>query len=172
MNFEQAFERLLGHEGGFQADPNDRANWTSGKIGQGELRGTKFGISAMSYPGEDIANLTVERARAIYRQDFWGAAGCDLVPDPAKFVLFTAAVHTSAPRKPVTAIKMLQRAVGAYDDGVIGPQTQMAISKIDGYRLAARLAGQYIDHTNNNRDQYARYGAGWSQRVAEILMEV
>lgn len=172
MDFDQSFERLIGHEGGFQADPADRANWVTGVIGKGELRGTKYGISAMSYPGEDIRNLTLARAKELYRRDFWGPAGCDLVPDPVKFILFTIAVHTSAPRKPVTAIKMLQRAVGVLDDGQVGPKTQMAVTTMNGYKLAARLMGHYIDYTNNNRDQYARYGAGWSQRAAEMLMEV
>ena len=172
MNFDQAFERLIGHEGGFQNDPNDRANWTSGKIGQGELRGTKYGVSAMSYPGEDIRNLSLDRAKEIYRRDFWGPVGCDLVPEPVKFPLFTAAVHTSAPVRPITAIKMLQRALGVVDDGQIGPKTQMAIGSINGYQLASRMMGQYIDYTNNNREQYARFGAGWSQRAAEILMEM
>lgn len=172
MNFDQAFGALIGHEGGFQQDPNDRANWTSGKIGVGTLRGTKFGISAMSYPGEDIANLTLDRAKVIYKRDFWGPAGCDAVPGPVKFPLFTAAVHTSAPGRPKAAIKMLQRAAGAADDGTLGPKTLMAIETFDAYRLAARFMGQYIDYTNNNKEQYRLYGVGWSQRAAEILMAV
>lgn len=172
MNFDQAFEKLIGHEGGFQRDPQDRANWTSGKIGVGTLRGTKYGISAMSYPGEDIQNLTLDRAKQLYQRDFWGPAGCDAVPEPVKFPLFTAAVHTSAPGRPITAVKMLQRAVGVKDDGVLGAKTLMAIQGFDAYRLAARFMGQYIDYTNNNREQYRLYGAGWSQRAAEILMGV
>jgi len=169
MDFDKAFERLIGHEGGFQRDPHDRANWSTGKIGQGELRGTKYGISAMSYPGEDIENLTLERAKFLYYRDFWAAAGCDLVPVPVKYALFDTAVHTSAPGKPVTAIKMLQRSVGAHDDGILGSRTAMAIANFDPYRLLARFIGERIDYTNNNREQWARYGAGWSQRFAEIL---
>lgn len=171
MTFEKAFERLIGHEGGFQADPNDRANWTTGKIGQGELRGTKYGISAMSYPGEDIRNLTLDRAQAIYRRDYWGPACCDLVPDPVKYPLFSAAVHTSAPGKPTTALRMLQRAAGVRDDGVIGPVSIMAITNMPPHRLLARFVGQYLDYINNNRDQFRLYGVGWSQRAAEMLME-
>lgn len=172
MDFDKAFEKLIGHEGGFQRDPNDRANWTSGKIGVGTLRGTKYGISAMSYPGEDIQNLTLDRAKELYKRDFWGPAGCDAVPDPVKFPLFTAAVHTSAPGRPTTAVKMLQRAAGVTDDGVVGVKSLMAIQGFDAYRLAARFIGQYIDYTNNNREQYRLYGGGWSQRAAELLMEV
>lgn len=172
MNFEQAFQRLLGHEGEFQSDPEDRANWTSGVKGVGLLKGTKYGISAMSYPHEDIKNMTVERARQTYLRDFWVPAGCDLVPQPIKYVLFDTAVHTSMPGRPKAAVKMLQRAAGVTDDGVIGKQTILAINSIDPYRLFARFVGQRIDYSNNNREQWQRYGAGWSQRFAEILMEV
>ena len=63
MNFDAAFERLIGHEGGYTAGVGDPG---------GE---TKFGISKRSYPREDIKNLTLEQAKVIYRKDFWGAAG-------------------------------------------------------------------------------------------------
>jgi lysozyme family protein len=171
MNFDEAFERLIDHEKGFQDDPNDRGNWTSGKIGQGELKGTKYGVSAMSYPGEDIRNLTLTRSKQLYMRDFWGPAGCDLVPEQVKFPLFDAAVHTSAPGRPTTAIRMLQRALGVHDDGVIGPQTMQAISHAHPYRLAMRFHGQRLDHLNNNPEQWASYGRGWAQRIAENLME-
>lgn len=171
MTFDEAFDRLLGHEGEFQNDPNDRGNWTTGKIGQGQNKGTKYGISAMSYPGEDIVNLTIGRAKEIYRRDFWGPAGCDIVPEAVKFPLFDAAVHTSAPGRPTTAIRMLQRALGVKDDGIIGPVTMQAISNVHPYRLAMRFHGQRLDHLNNNPDQWARFGRGWAQRIAENLME-
>ena len=46
--FILSFDRVIGHEGLFQNDRDDRGNWTSGKIGVGELKGTKFGIAAMT----------------------------------------------------------------------------------------------------------------------------
>ena len=50
MTFDEAFERLIGHEGGYVADSRDPG---------GE---TKYGISKRSYPGEDIKNLSLGRA--------------------------------------------------------------------------------------------------------------
>ena len=38
--FEKSFGRVFRNEGGFQKDPKDRGNWTSGKVGVGELKGT------------------------------------------------------------------------------------------------------------------------------------
>lgn len=170
MDFDAAFAALIDVEGGYQADPHDRANWTGGIIGRGQLKGTQFGISAMSYPTEDIANLTPDRAKAIYRRDYWGPAGCDLVPDVVKYPLFDTAVHTSAPGRPLLAIRLLQRALGVPDDGILGPATALAISAMDPYRLLARFIGQRMDYSNNNPEQFARYGRGWTQRWAEILM--
>lgn len=171
MTFDEAFRTVIGHEGGFQNDPADRGNWTGGAIGKGSLVGTKYGVSAASYPGEDIRGMTLERAKEIYLRDFWGPAGCDIVPHVVKSPLFSIAIHTSAPRRPITAIKMLQRAAGVDDDGDIGPVTVGAISSMEPNRLAARLQGHYLDYLNNNVDQWQRYGRGWAQRVAEYLME-
>ena len=56
-DFKQAFDLLIGHEGGYTNNPNDPGNWTGGKVNSGTLRGTKYGISAASYPTLDIKNL-------------------------------------------------------------------------------------------------------------------
>lgn len=169
MTFEEAFQRTVGHEGGFQKDPNDRGNWTGGAVGAGTLKGTKYGVSAASYPSEDIEHLTLQRAFQIYKQDFWGPAGCDLVPDQVKPLLFDIAVHTSAPRAPRTAIKLLQQALRVPVDGIIGPVTMQAVYHAHPYRLAMRLQGHYLDYLNDNEVLWARYGRGWAQRVAENL---
>jgi lysozyme family protein len=165
MDFDTAFERLIGHEGGFQDDPEDRGNWTGGRKGVGQLKGTKYGISAMTYPGEDIRNLTLDRAKIIYRRDFWGSAGCDAVPAILKFDLFDTAVNSGQER----ARKFLQRAAGVDDDGIIGPRTLQAINSMDPERLFARFNGYRLDFLNDNPDQWARYGRGWAQRIADNL---
>lgn len=165
MDFDTAFIKLLGHEGSFQNDPADRGNWTGGQPGQGKLKGTKYGISAMTYPIEDIENLTLARAKEIYRRDFWGSAGCDAVPMAMKFDLFDTAVNSG----PKTAIKLLQRALGVVDDGIIGRQTMLAISNADPFRLLARFNGHRLDYINDNPTTWARYGRGWAQRIADNL---
>lgn len=71
--FDAAFALTVGEEGGFSQDPRDGGNWTGGAPGKGSLRGTKYGISAASYPTLHIDALTLADAKAIYRRDFWGA---------------------------------------------------------------------------------------------------
>lgn len=169
MNFDAAFERLINpaHEGReLSLDPNDKGNWTSGKCGIGELKGSKFGISAASYPGEDIANLKLERARDIYRRDFWGPAGCDVVPDALKFDLFDMAVNSG----PKAAVKCIQRTVGATQDGILGPITLMALQSIPPARFVARFNGARLVFLTG-LDAWPTQGRGWARRIAANLLE-
>lgn len=63
--FEPALELTLENEGGYANDPNDPG---------GE---TNFGISSRRYPDEDIKNLTIERAKHLYKRDYWYALRLD-----------------------------------------------------------------------------------------------
>lgn len=161
MNFDQAFARLIGHEGGYVDDPNDPG---------GE---TKYGVSKRSYPGEDIPGMTLERAKEIYMRDFWGPAGCDALPNELKFEMFDLAVNTSAPRKPFLAIKMLQEACGTYTDGILGPLTLLAVGAAPPARTLRRLQGlrlrYYASRPKHLRDNYL---AGWVNRVAKNMLEL
>lgn len=152
MNFDKAFERLIGHEGGYVNDPRDPG---------GE---TKFGISKRSYPAEDIKGLTLERAKAIYRRDFWGVAGCDAVPDAMKFDLFDMAVNSG----PVTAIKTLQRSASVTPDGLLGPITLQALNSTPTPRLVARFNGHRLDFMTDLKT-WSVFGKGWAKRVASNL---
>ncbi len=152
MNFDQAFTALIGNEGGYVNDPRDPG---------GE---TKYGISKRSYPGEDIAGLTLERAKEIYRRDFWGPSGCDAWPDALKFDVFDMAVNAGVK----TAIKMLQRCVGAADDGVIGPQTAMKVQIAAPDWVSRRFTAQRIRFYTGLKT-WATYGAGWMNRLAANL---
>src|SRR6478735_4676399 len=128
MNFEQAFEKVIGHEGGISRDPRDNGGVT------------KYGISKKAYPGEDIENLTLDRAKELYRRDYWGPAGCDSVQDGAKFNLFDIAVNCGVKQ----AVRFLQRVTGETVDGILGPRTIQAAQSMPATRLAARLEGERL----------------------------
>lgn len=155
MNFDDAFARLIGHEGGYVDDPEDPG---------GE---TKFGISRRQYPGEDIANLSLDRAKAIYLRDYWGPAGCDAVPDVLRYELFDMAVNSGVR----TAIRTLQQAVGTEPDGVLGPYTLQAIGSMSPLRAAARLSGARL-HMMTGLSTWDHFGKGWARRIALNLMQL
>lgn len=168
MNFDQAFERLVGVEGGFTQDTRDKGNWTGGQVGQGTCKGTKFGISAAAYPGEDIEHMTLERAKAIYLRDYWGPAGCDAAPDQLKYDLLDMAVNSGVR----AAVTTLQHAVGETTDGVLGPRTLQAVQSMQPDRLRLRFAAERVLHlTAMPKDLWDAFGRGWVKRVAGNLLE-
>ena len=77
-NYDSRFERSIDFvfkwEGELSMVANDPGNWTGGRVGVGQLKGTKYGISAASYPTLDIKNLTREQAKKIYFENYWPIA--------------------------------------------------------------------------------------------------
>lgn len=162
--FDQAFDRVIGHEGGFQNDPADRGNWTTGKVGEGENKGTKFGLAAMTYPDLAIEALTVQQAKDIYFRDWWVALGMDRFRAPMQYQMFDAAINHGMRN----ATKMLQRAVGSADDGIIGPKTLSRARNTDVNDLLMLFLAERLEFFTNIKT-FDRYGRGWSRRVAGNL---
>lgn len=160
--FETSFARLIDTEQGFTNDPRDPGNWTGGKPGVGELKGTKFGISAATYPHLDIENLTIEKAKEIYRTDFWDAITG--VSDAVRFQVFDASVNHGASN----AIRMLQRAVGVADDGRWGRISSSAAEAMDNNDILIRFLAERLDFMTKCSGWDA-YGKGWSRRIAKDL---
>ena len=125
MTFDEAFDLLIGHEGGYVNNPADPG---------GE---TRYGVSKRAYPTEHIRNLTPDQVKQIYLRDYWTPAGCPSVPDAIRVDLFDMAVNSGIK----AAVKCLQTAAGCPVDGVLGPQTPAAIAALDGTRLSARFSG-------------------------------
>lgn len=152
MTFDQAFERLIGHEGGYTigaGDPGGETNW---------------GISKRSYPQVDIKALTLDGAKAIYRRDFWDAARCDDLPPDARFTVFDAAVNSGVSQ----AVKWLQATVGTKQDGVLGQVTLNAVAGCSN--LLAKYSGRRLAFMAQ-LPHWPRFGRGWATRIAQNLME-
>src|SRR5580698_2089160 len=119
MPFDNAFTELVGIEGKYSSDEKDPGNWTSGKVEVGVCKGTMYGISAAAYPNLDIAGLTLQKAKAIYLQDFWNKLLCSQFPDPVAVALFKEGVNLGVEG----AARALQRSLRVNPDGVIGQIT-------------------------------------------------
>lgn len=153
MQFDEAFEKLIGHEGGYSNDPRDPG---------GE---TKFGISRRSYPQADIKNLTLDQAKLIYFRDYWQRAQCGLLPPGIRFDTFDTAVNSGV----TTAIKLLQRTVSVSDDGIVGPQTLMAIRAMPPSRFVAHFNAHRLAFMTTLAN-WPAHGKGWARRVAENIL--
>ena len=96
--FNEAYKIVLGHEGGYQNLHNDRGNWTTGVVGKGKNKGTKYGITAMSYPDLDIINLTLDDARQIYKENYWDRINGDKLEPALALVAFDTAINSGVGR--------------------------------------------------------------------------
>ena len=155
MKFDQAFDKLIGHEGGYtpgKGDPGGETCW---------------GISKRSYPKLDISSLTQADAKEIYLRDYWKPAGCDSVPPAIAFDLFDMAVNSGVAR----AVKTLQRTVGTAEDGKLGPLTLAAAAKLDPARAVARFNGVRLAFMVG-LDVWPTFSRGWALRIADNLMGV
>lgn len=161
LAFEKAFDRVIGHEGQFQDNPGDRGNWTGGKVGSGVNKGTKFGISAMTYPKEDIKGMTVDRAKEIYYKDWWVKLEMELFKPALSFQMFDAAINHGM----TNATKMLQRAVGVPDDGVIGRMTKRAIDTMTLDDILMCFLSERLDFMTYV-GSWPTFGKGWARRIA------
>lgn len=166
-NFARCFSFTLGAEGGLTKIASDPGNWTGGAVGRGELRGTKYGISAAAYPGLDIANLSEQDAENIYRHDYYEKLSGDELALPVALVLFDAAVNAGLRR----AVIWLQQAAALPPDGVLGANSLKAVKMADAQALAREMLARRIDF-------YARlpswqdFGLGWSRRVIALASEI
>lgn len=96
--FDACIPHIFREEGGLSLVRSDPGNWTGGKVGAGELRGTNFGIAASSHPTLDIRALTKEQAAAIYRREYWTLAGCELLPAGVDLSIFDVSVNSGVAR--------------------------------------------------------------------------
>lgn len=164
ITFDEAFRRLIGHEGGYSNDRRDPGNWTGGKVGVGILKGTKFGLAANTYSNLDIKNLTLAQAKAIYKKDWWDKLGADGMHSAIVFQLWDFAINAGRNR----AIKELQQAVGVPADGIIGPQTLAAVNAYDLNDVILSLTAERLKFYTS-LGTFKTYGKGWTNRVADNL---
>jgi lysozyme family protein len=162
-NYQECFGHVLGSEGGFQNDPQDKGNWTGCAVNKGKNIGTNWGISGCAYPDLDIKNLKQEDAEEIYHRDYWTKVWGDSLPWGVDLCTFDGGVNSGVSR----GVKWLQQAVGTAQDGVMGPDTMAAT--LDAYdhqtvdaMCEARLA--YLKTLST----WPNYGKGWSNRVADV----
>jgi len=152
VNFDTAFDRLMGHEGGYVNHPNDPG---------GE---TKWGISRRSYPSLDIQNLTRLDAKEIYRRDFWNAIHADEMYDGVAFQALDFAINSGIQ----TAIRKLQAAVGVADDGYWGPVTQASVAAMTETDVIMRFVAQRLRFWTS-LSTWPTFGKGWARRAADNL---
>lgn len=152
LDFETAIERILSHEGGYVNHPSDPG---------GE---TKWGIAKRSYPHADIKNLTREGAKAIYERDFWQPVASKVNDGALRFQLLDAAVNHGMGN----AVRFLQRAVGAADDGWWGRNSQAALDRMNRHDAHLLFMAERFEFWCR-LSTFDSFGRGWTRRGAQNL---
>ena len=161
--FDVAIHRILEHEGGYTDNPNDAGNWTGGVVGKGQLKGTRYGISAGSYPDLDIKHLTLDEASKIYYRDYWQKNKLNELDHALAFQVFDAAIQHGSKN----AVKFLQKIVGATADGIIGNQTLSRVHDYDQDKLAILYVKERMNfYTSLSKSNWTNFGLGWMRRMA------
>ncbi len=156
MNFDQAFDRLIGNEGGYSfnaADPGGETMW-----------GVTARVARASGYAGDMKALPRETAAAIYKARYWDAIAAEALPDVARFEVFDAAVNSGVTQ----AVRWLQRAAGVTDDGVLGPMTMAAVHGAEPLRLVLAFNGERLDMMTS-LPTWGSFGRGWARRIAGNL---
>jgi lysozyme family protein len=119
-NFEFALSILWPEEGKFSNTPGDRGGRTMYGVTQKVFDEWRTFIGNQH---ADVSTITQEEAQDLYQRMFWRKAHCDDMPKRLGTMVFDIAVNSG----PHTAIVLLQRAVGANDDGQWGDQTKQRV---------------------------------------------
>lgn len=153
-NFDVAFADIIGVEGKETNDPNDPGGLT------------RFGIAKNSNPDVDVANLTLDDAKALYKARYWDSVHGDDLKWPLCALVFDCAVNQGAE----TAKKLLQKAAGTVQDGVLGQNTIAAIGRANQLELCAMFMAQRARRYTGTRN-FDLYGDGWFKRLFVVALE-
>ena len=154
--FQDALKRVLQHEGGYVDHPSDPGGETNFGI-------TKAVARNYGYSGS-MRNIPADVVEKIYKNQYWDAMSCDNFPFAVAFQLFDAAVNHGLPN----ARKILQRAVGVKDDGIIGAITLNEIRKQPQFALINLFNAERIQFYTRI-STFNTFGKGWMSRVSGNL---
>ena len=156
VNFDDIIEVVLHHEGGYVNDPDDPG---------GE---TNFGIAKRSHPDVDIAYLTKEGAKEIYKEHYWDRNKVESLSEDLRHIYFDMCVNQGRSR----AVKILQKAANAKGadlvvDGGMGPKTIAAMYGVELQRVRAYRVKYYADLVTRKPD-LEKFYFGWFRRALEV----
>ncbi len=165
MTKDEIFNAILGKEGGYVNNPNDKGGPTNWGITQAVAR-------AHGYTG-DMRNLTRQQALDILEADYWTGPRFDQISVMSSAIA-AELCDTGVNMGPAVAAKFLQRVLNVMNnqgrlyadivaDGQIGPRT---ISALRSYLSARGANGETVMLKALNSLQGTRYIELSEQRAA------
>jgi lysozyme family protein len=158
-NFNSCLAFVLSAEGGYVDDPLDPGGATNLGITLRVL--SEWRHTAVTKI--DVQNLTRDEAGPIYRARYWNVVHGDNLPAGVDLMVFDAGVNLGSGR----SARMLQAAVGAAEDGAIGPETLTAMGGHHDSDLISKLANAREAYYQS-LSTFSHFGAGWTARVNRV----
>jgi len=156
MNFDTAFDHLLGHEGAYSFHPDDPGGET--------MWGVTVAVARENGYLGPMKSLPADVAKAIYKKRYWDAVRADDMPPAIRYHVFDAAVNSGTGQ----AVKWLQRAVGVPDDGHVGPITFNAARAAHPGDLIRRMNAHRLKFMTDLKN-WPSFSRGWARRIADLL---
>ena len=159
MNFTEALDHVLKHEGGFVDHPQDPGGMTN----LGVTRAVFEDWVGRKSSEAEMRALTPADVSTLYKRKYWDRVKGDDLPSGVNYCVFDAGVNSGTRR----AAKWLQEAVGAVPDGAIGPNT---LAKVAEHSPDA-LVNAYCDIRMNFLKgllTFDIFGRGWTRWVDEV----
>jgi lysozyme family protein len=157
VTFDEAFNALLLHEGGYSNHVSDPGGATRFGVTEAVARQEGYTGDMRAYP--------LAEARRVYRKRYWDAMRLDDLPSEVRFDLFDAGVNSGVAQ----AVKWAQRILALKDDGIIGPVTIQALATCNRQKFLAKFNGQRLLFMTS-LSTWPSFGRGWARRIAENLM--
>jgi len=157
-NFEPCLKFVLHHEGLWSDDPRDPGGAT--------MKGVTLAVYREYLKREaskdELRNIPDEHLHDLYRSRYWNVSKCDELPDGVDLVVFDMAVNSGVGR----SAKLLQKCVGAAEDGVIGPKTMALVKQVPARQMIIRFSEQRRMFYKSLK-AFETFGRGWLRRTDE-----
>jgi lysozyme family protein len=111
----------------------------------------------------DLRNITTTQLRKIYRSGYWTKCKCNDLPSGVDYAVFDAAVNSG----PGRSAKWLQAAVGAKQDGGIGPKTLERVNEHNPIRIIDDMCDRRLAFLKS-LGTWSTFGGGWGRRVEGV----
>jgi lysozyme family protein len=155
--YDTAIAQVFKDEGGYTneaTDPGGPTNWGI------TIHDARQYWKADAQP-EDVRNMPKSVASDIYRKHYADPINYDSLPAGVDYSTLDFAINSGVTK----SVKTLQGIVGAQVDGVVGPNTLMAVAKKDPKAIVEEIWDTRLEYDKSLTKLWPIYGKGWTNRI-------
>ena len=161
-NFKESLRLLLKSEGGFVNHPKDPGGMTNCGV-TCKTWAEYCNKTVAQISEQEMRSLNHEKVSSLYKEMYWDVCKCDDLPSGVDYMVFDFGVNAGCG----TAKKILQRAVGVAQDGVIGSDTLRKINNLTLQEIIILFSRAKEDYYRSCKN-FDTFGKGWLNRINEV----